>query len=408
MLEHLRPQYAKEFRCIGSACEDVCCHGLDVTIDKETYEKYQAIPRLQHLLEHIAVNTGSRTEATHARINLNSSMTCPFLSRERLCGIQQEFGDEYLADICSSYPRVTRRIDGLIERSLLLSCPEAARLVLLNSNLTRPDPAVTGDRSPYYRFLLMGEQSARPNGSPHQYLWEIRGLSLLLLQDRGYPLWERLFLLGMFCKRLQEIISAQQNEVVPQLLKVYAEIIVQGKLRAGMDSLPAQSALQLAVVMEIVRSQLEITDVSHIRFRECVKDFLSGIHYDPGAPVESYAPSYTEAYTRYYQPFMQAHPFMLENYLTNHVFRTRFPFGVDTQGNPNDPQTEFLTMCLQYAVIKGLLIGMAGRYGEEFSAEHVVKVVQSFAKAAEHSPKFLDAINPDLANADGMALLLKN
>ena len=63
-------------------------------------------------------------------------------------------------------------------------------------------------------------------------------------------------------------------------------------------------------------------------------------------------------------------------------------------------------MCLQYAAIKGLLIGMAGHYQAAFSAGHVVKLVQSFSKAVEHCPKFLEAINLGLANANGMAVLL--
>jgi lysine-N-methylase len=63
---------------------------------------------------------------------------------------------------------------------------------------------------------------------------------------------------------------------------------------------------------------------------------------------------------------------------------------VDPQGKPNDPLTEYLVMCVLYAVIQGLLIGMAGHYQEAFAAGHVVKLVQSFAKAVEHCPKFLD------------------
>jgi lysine-N-methylase len=51
MFEHLRPQYAKAFRCIGSECEDTCCHGFDVPIDKATYEKYQTLPSFKPLMD---------------------------------------------------------------------------------------------------------------------------------------------------------------------------------------------------------------------------------------------------------------------------------------------------------------------------------------------------------------------
>jgi len=55
-----------------------------------------------------------------------------------------------------------------------------------------------------------------------------------------------------------------------------------------------------------------------------------------------------------------------------------------------------------------LLIGMAGHYRDAFDAGHVVKLVQTFAKAVEQSPKFAGATYRGLATADGVALLLKN
>jgi lysine-N-methylase len=408
MLEHLRPQYAKAFRCIGQDCEDTCCHGLDVVVDKTTYQKYQSTPGFQPVLEHLVLITSNPTDSHHARIQLTPSFTCPFLA-DRLCSIQKEHGEDYLSVACSTYPKVTRRIDGLMEKALFLSCPEAARLVLLNPALLPPDATVLNGRSPYYRFFLKHDQAAHGNGSPHQYLWEIRSLTLLLLQDRHYPLWQRLFILGMFCKRLKEAISARQIGLVPKLLKDYATIITQGTLRSSMDGIPPQATLQLGAVMEVIQRHLDlqIADPSHLRFRECVQDFLHGIHYDPGSSLESCTPFYAQAQARYYQPFMQDHPFILENYLINYVFRTQFPFGAPPQGETNDPQSEYLQMSIQYAAIKGLLIGMAGHYQEAFVASHVVKLIQSFSKAVEHCAKFLEASNPALASADGMALLLK-
>ncbi len=39
----VRPEYAERFRCIGPTCEDSCCVGWRVDIDKATYIKYQSI-----------------------------------------------------------------------------------------------------------------------------------------------------------------------------------------------------------------------------------------------------------------------------------------------------------------------------------------------------------------------------
>jgi lysine-N-methylase len=310
-----------------------------------------------------------------------------------------------LADICASYPRLRQQIDGLPETSLLLSCPEAARLVLLNPNLLPDAPA---DSARYQRFLQMALKPVPANGSPHQFLWDIREFSLLLVRDRSYSLWQRLFILGMFCKRLNDVTQTEQLGLIPTLLGEYARMTGEGVLRGPMEGIPGQPVRQLTIVLEVINRQLGMTDASHTRFRECVQSFLDGIHFDENAPIETFIPCYQEAHFRYYFPFMQKCPFILENYLVNYIFRTRFPYGVDAEGNPRDPLTECMAMIILFAVIKGLLIGMAGHMGAEFGEDHVVKLVQTFAKAVEQCAKFELGEYMALAHAEGMAVLLKN
>jgi lysine-N-methylase len=183
---------------------------------KSTDPCQRSRPLIQHLVR-IADPSESPIcpNPAHAVIHL-------FVSTNHLCGIQQEHGEFYLSEICATYPRLTQRIDGLRETTLLLSCPEAARLVLLNPKLIPSDDAATSNLPRYHRLTGMDSQPARANGSGHQFLWEGREFSLLLLRDRAYPLWQRLILLGRFCKRLDEITRTHQLAVVPHLLREFA------------------------------------------------------------------------------------------------------------------------------------------------------------------------------------------
>ena len=36
--------YADTFRCIGPACEDTCCQGWSVPVDRAAWDKYQNLP----------------------------------------------------------------------------------------------------------------------------------------------------------------------------------------------------------------------------------------------------------------------------------------------------------------------------------------------------------------------------
>src|SRR5262249_4416480 len=148
--DDLRPHYAQSFRCIGADCEDTCCHGLDVVIDKAGYQRLNSLQVFQKSINEHFVILQNPSESQYARLQLTQDFTCPLLSPNHLCGIQQEHGEYYLANICATYPRITQRIDGLRETALLLSCPEAARLVLLNPHLIAENMSSRAHR--YSRF----------------------------------------------------------------------------------------------------------------------------------------------------------------------------------------------------------------------------------------------------------------
>jgi lysine-N-methylase len=266
-------------------------------------------------------------------------------------------------------------------------------------------------------------------------LAEIRAFTFLLLQDRAYPLWQRLFLLGLFCRRLQTILDAGFPGSIPSLIANYAQVAASGALRSQMSAIPAHPGSQLAIILSFLNMRLTGT-LNSLRFLECGKQFLDGIQYRPGTAPEDLAPAYTEAFERYYEPLMRSQPYMMENYLLNHVFKSVFPYGKAaavetlTPSNPNDPNDpkdrnltqspaapsvfrEYLILCAHHALIKGLLIGMAGFHRENFGPDHVVRLVQSYGRMIEHhgafpaeTVAFLEA--QSLANPSGIAMLLRN
>ena len=44
----LVPEYYKQFQCIGGACEDTCCAGWNITVDKPTYQKYKKVKEIYY------------------------------------------------------------------------------------------------------------------------------------------------------------------------------------------------------------------------------------------------------------------------------------------------------------------------------------------------------------------------
>jgi lysine-N-methylase len=407
MLEHLRPQYARNFHCSGSGCEDNCCRTWEVVIERAIYQRYERTPALRpRLSENFTLITNGATEDRHALIRYTSANTCPFLSGDKLCSLQQHYGEDYLSDVCRNYPRNAHRVEGLMELPLSLSCIEAARLVLLQPQLMTPYDL---GPSRYSRFLRMSSQGTPQSEKDFRYFWDVREFCLLLVQDRDHPLWQRLFLLGTFCRRFGEVVGARHFALVPKLLRDFSEIISSGSLRSSMESLPVRLDPQVQMVLQVALIYLRQRDPRLCRIQESLRDFLEGIGFDANVEADRWTRNYAEAYAHYYCPLMEQHPYLLENYLINHIFRVVFPFGLVPAESFERPQKEFLQMCLEFAAIKGLLIGLAGHYRENFGTGHVVTLIQRLAKSMEHDPGFGRAINWNgLSDPSCVAALLKN
>ncbi len=365
----LQPRSFEAFRCIGADCEDTCCVGWIVSVDKPTYEKYQNCsdadlgPSMRTL---VTINGNPINEDDYARIVLNGS-ACPFLS-DGLCSTQLRLGEEYLSNTCAAFPRVVNRVDEVLQRSLDLSCPEAARLVLLN-----PRPIEFDEQECEEGSIRLGAVPAldisgyEESGQTYRVFRDARQLAISILQDRSYPIWQRLFLLGRHCTGIP-------------------------------GDLPAASTVnpmtQLEVVLELIVGRI-VSDATSPRFLECYKDFMEGVEWTAQSTMEQIAARYGEAYSQHYASFMSEHEYMLEHYLVSYVHRTLFPFGIPDRNRklrndrvPSLIAAQYMLLIAYYAITRTLLIGMARRHKSAFEVGHVIKLMQTATKTFEHSDTY--------------------
>ena len=407
------PVYSESFQCIGPACEDSCCRGWAVPIDRPAYEKYQTVQGpLRVLLDaNLLLTPNDPNPAHYAAVRMPASHVCPFLNEGRLCRIQAEHGEEYLSVTCATYPRIRLTIDNLKGTALSLSCPEAARLVLLNPRLLPPAGSAG------YQISWEDSGAGAPTLLP--YFWPIREFVIGLIQNRAYPLWQRLFLVGAFCRRLDALFGieckpVERREGFPALFRNFSAAVAAGGLRDTMETIPADLGLQLDMVLRLTGLGSNRALIG-TRFIECVRAFAGGIGPGTEETLETRIERYRAAYSAVYAPFFARHPHILENYLINAVFAKAFPFGLKDGGMPENPEAarEFALLATQFTLMKGLLIGVAGFYGQAFSVDHVIHTVQSASKHFEHYPEFLVQAQAlltarGLDNTHGLTMLLRN
>lgn len=121
---YVKPDYYKEFSCIADKCEDTCCAGWKIVIDKETLKKYKKIrgPFRWRMLRSVNWMSGTFKQDKEKR--------CAFLNDKNLCDLYLAQGEDGFCHTCSSYPRHTEEFEGVREISLSVSCPEVARILM--------------------------------------------------------------------------------------------------------------------------------------------------------------------------------------------------------------------------------------------------------------------------------------
>ncbi|RNB92685.1 lysine-N-methylase [Brevibacillus fluminis] len=375
-----------QFACIGSACEDTCCVGWRVNVDKNTYRNYKKIenPELKLILDkHVKRNRSNPNDSTYAKIVLGQDGVCPLLTEEKLCKVQQELGESYLSNICATYPRIANEVNGVFEQSATMSCPEVARLALLNPDGIEFNEVEEefGDRLMFTNIINTNKKLMK-NKIEH-YFWELRIFTIQVLQNRDYPLADRLIMLGMFFHKADEYVKTGRSDELPALIASYTNLINEGSIRDNLTDIPVNYAIQMELLKELADERF-FAGINNQRYFDCFAAFLHGIEYTLEDKIEEIAERYHAAYENHYLPVMSQHEYVLENYLVNYVFKNMFPMS-----KYESVYDEFVVMVLHYALIKMNLIGMAGHYKEGFNLDLVIKLIQSFAKTVEHSKIFL-------------------
>lgn len=382
----LTPQYMKQFQCIGPKCEDNCCYGWKVSIDENTYKKYRKVSELtlKPLLDkNVTRNRSNPSYEDYAKIKMYENGCCPFLEKDKLCHIHRKLGAEYLSKVCMIYPRVTNIVNGVYEKSVSLSCPETARLVLLNSNIMEFDEIEESEEIQHNLIHKIDTDNIQNANNVKRYFWPLRIFCISVLQNRKYSLTDRLIILGLFMKKVQDYLENNRVHKIPELIEEYNAIIEDKSLKKSLNDIPANLAIQMELMKEF-NDQRFVIAFSHNSqsYIDCVAEFLNGIEYIADAKVEDIGERYKEAYLNYYEPFMREHEYILENLLVNHAFRELFPI-VSKDGVFDD----YMKLVIHYSIIKMLLIGMAA-YNKKLDEALIVRLVYSFSRAVEHNKVF--------------------
>lgn len=414
----LTQKFITEFNCTGGLCEDDCCHGWRIPVEKKVFldlkKSYQDVSckksTLSSALKH---DKESVNEWFYGLINIQPDQPCPFLNQDGLCDIHTRFGPDKLGWVCKDYPHSLVKNSEQIELVMTLSCPEAARLCLLKSDSTQ-----LVETSPSILNNASGHLNIPPDNAacaPYFQLYnDIRQIILLLADAHQYDTNGRLYLLVYFACRINYFFHANSTSFSIEKLNSEIEHIadpdIHSRLVREFHAQPFNPALSISVTHALLTFQSDYKSEFNEFIQSCLKS-CKGINTEglDSLNRESMAEIMKTFYERR-QHLEETHWGHLEGYFNNYLLYYCF-----NKWYLNSPSliTYLRTFIVQLSIIKFLfflnpllnpLLDPDREINKENSNEDkellnkaIVQTVYRCARGFEHlQPQLLKAISQAL------------
>ncbi|SFC47664.1 flagellin lysine-N-methylase [Clostridium uliginosum] len=376
------PLYLKEFKCIGGECEDTCCVGWDVDIDKSTFKQYYKVQDkdMKKMFQKNVHNNNNyySDEVDYGKVKLKNGKRCPFLDENNYCIIYSKVGEEYLSNVCTSFPRITNKIDGYYEMSLDVACPEAARILLLKKDgIEFKESEETLGK--HILSSNLDTKSKEFKNSPIKYLKEIRDFSIKIIKNRKFDLSERIFILGDFLKELEGELDYNYNGV--------SKFINEYKINS-INSSYKKDKLNYTFEVSFFKKMIDdlnvFKEVDSISFQEYTKELIAGFNFNEIKDMNKYSEVYKNGFDLYFKKFINNNSYIFENYLVNFMYKNLFPFS-ETESVFDG----YIMLLTRYSFIRFYLIGIFLFNKDTYSPDSIARFIQVFSKTIEHHKTYL-------------------
>ncbi|OVE64828.1 lysine-N-methylase [Clostridium diolis] len=371
------PKYMEKFKCINSSCIDTCCAGWDINIDEDTYNNYtNSTGEFKELLEgKFFLNEAEHDFFNNGFMALKDGNRCPFLNCNMLCDIHGGFGEKNLCITCKSYPRVFNIVDNIYEKSGLPSCIEICTKAFLDKDkmeFIESEEEIHENDIEIRRII--DSEAFEGTESLFQYFWDIRVISINIIQLREYSIEERLNILKNFYWKIQSSYKLNDFDGIEKLLDDFNNEYIDYESLKGMNFKENND-----FYMDIAKDDL-LENIRGIRLKQCVNEYKDGIFN------KNDLRTYLEENPRYFDE-IDEYSYILENYLVNQIFKDLIPF------NKGEEFLESIKVLINtYKIIKAYIIGIAMNSKEKINEQQIIRVIQSLSKDIEHNKVFKELL----------------
>ncbi|MDB2386939.1 flagellin lysine-N-methylase [Shewanella sp.] len=362
----IRPSFVAQFSCIGSECEDSCCYGWDIHIDKQSYKKTMAHPALKDLAP-LALKKLKKSNGIWAKAVLNKEGACGFLDDNKLCQVHAKAGESLLSHTCKTYPRMSHMKEGDRYESLSLSCPEAARGILF-----KPNP---------FHFERQAVQHHNSFKSTPLWAKKAHDCAIQLVLSPKLEISHSLAAIGILMKTVESVQAQQQStdriDVMFQQLMTLAD---SGELKQHVEGFNQNTEQQKQHAFSSIHLWLNTNKPMRGRARfEQINDAIKAVQDEQGDFSMSVL---NDAWQQYAVPALALHPDLFNRYLFYYFYHMNFPV-VDKL----TPTQAFRLMMVDYFMLRCYLAAIAAE--KKVLTEHdIIMCFQVYHTSRQHKNNY--------------------
>lgn len=327
--EVLSPTCYQKFACKGGDCRTDCCSDWSIILTKEEYRKTK---RKRGDLDGLICPQKRQTGIKSYKMVLNESGHCPFFTKEKLCGLQLQFGPEILSHTCKVFPRKYHNYLNRLEGGMSLGCEKVLELLLEENgklqfnkyHKTFPDEEGWG---------FFADEKRRLQYPILKYYCEIQDLCVSLLQAEDASLEDRILLMGMALKRIDELVQENRAEEIPDYIEHF---FTQLETLDFAEQLNALSVENIGVLYNNLLLAKKLASNNKIRYKKLVQQITDKLqttfesHLSEASPTQQVKFSCSvEIYNKgkeHLQQFLQKKEYFWENMMVAFLFFFQTPF----------------------------------------------------------------------------------
>ncbi|EJL84651.1 flagellin lysine-N-methylase [Pantoea sp. GM01] len=371
------PVFVTAFQCVGSSCREHCCGGWGITLDKPTVSRYLNSTKIeikQIAAEHIDVH--KKGHANWGVMKLNTEGNCAFIDEQKLCKVHKQLGAKALSPTCANYPRAQITSKREVSKTLTLSCPEAARLVL-----TDPESMALQQRTELQKQF-----------NPEQEIKDEKKLLNImcatLMRQSDIRVEQGLYSLAMLFLMLDKL-PAGAADNFNRLENVFVTLL-QGLECNGtennMQSLQPNVELQWALLLHL---QSFIRQRGATRGRNTLGRYIDPLHHFQ-ADVTSKAikasklAELDQLWQQRVAPWLAQRPWIVNNYLQYRIYNDAFPgYAART------PLACLYLLTAEWRLLRAM-IALSVIDRSEPDEQDIINIIYSFHAVTKHNKAIMD------------------